>query len=154
MRTLRYFWFERVKIVINEALNIVFHSPIIQAVTCARTGGMDFSVHNPSPDGERVETIPPVGEPRNGDSTRNQKRISLVIDYHPGYPDILGILRKYQPLLHCSDVLRIAVPESPNVQFRRPPNLANHLVRTELSKRERAPLPPVGPCNKFRYIRI
>ena len=31
----------------------------------------------------------------------SKQRIPLVIDYHPALPDITGILRKYQHLLHC-----------------------------------------------------
>ena len=47
----------------------------------------------------------------------------LVIDYHPGLPNITGILRKYQPLLHRSETMRSAVPDVPIVTFRHPPNL-------------------------------
>ena len=46
----------------------------------------------------------------------------LVIDYHPGLPNITGI-RKYQPLLHRSETMRSAVPDVPIVTFRHPPNL-------------------------------
>ena len=70
-------------------------------IYCASLDGIDFSVLDPSPDSGRFDTIPPVGEP-NGDSTLNQKRFPLVIDYHPALSDTAGIQRKYHPLLYCS----------------------------------------------------
>ena len=135
---------------INKALNTVFHIPINQVVTGASRGRVDFSIASPDPESKRVDTISTVGGPTSDDLSRIQKRIPLVIDYHPALPDITGILRKYQPLLHCSDVLRTAVPELPIVTFRRPFNLGNHLVRAKVSKAVHPPPPLVGPCKKSR----
>ena len=74
-------------------------------------------------------------------------RIPLVIDYHPGLPDISGILRKYHPLLLRSDRLRLVLLEVPIITFCRPPNSRNTLVRAMLDLVERI-LPVVGPRQK------
>ena len=72
-----------------------------------------------------------------------------MIDYHPALPDITGILRKYQHLLHCSETMRNVVTELPVVTFRRPPYLGNFLVRAKLHVKHK-PVPDIGPCNKSR----
>ena len=60
------------------------------------------------------------------------QRLPLVITYHPGLPKIANILKKHLPILHASNRLRDAVPNTPMVAFRRPKNLRDLLVRAEL----------------------
>ena len=59
-------------------------------------------------------------------------RVPMVVTYHPGLPNIGGILRDFQPLLHCSDKCRKAVKDVPMVAFRRPKSLGDYLVHSKL----------------------
>ena len=52
-------------------------------------------------------------------------RMPLVIDYHPGLPDISSISRKYYALLLCSEKFSLALPEVPIVTFRLQPDIRN-----------------------------
>ena len=56
----------------------------------------------------------------------------MVVTYHPGLPNIGGILRDLQPLLHCSGKCRKAVKDVPMVAFRRPKSLGDYLVHSKL----------------------
>ena len=76
---------------------------------------------------------------------KKPKHIYFTVQYHPGLPDIKGILKKYLPLLHLSSRMREAVPELPIVSFRQPSNLKNLLVRAKVKD----PSPkgePSRPC--------
>ena len=66
------------------------------------------------------------------DQWSRRRRIPLVIDHHPGLPDISDILRKYV-LLHGSKKLRLALPEVPIVAFFKHQicDLCNALVRAK-----------------------
>ena len=59
---------------------------------------------------------------------RINTRIPLVTTYHPGLPDISGILRQYQGILQQSERLQQVTMEPTLLAFRRPPNLSNSLV--------------------------
>ena len=66
-------------------------------------------------------------KPRN-----TNEQIPLVVTYHPGLPNIGGILRELQPILHCSERRRNAITETPMMAFRRPKNLGDYLVHVKL----------------------
>ena len=61
-------------------------------------------------------------------------RIPLVLTYHPGLPDIKGILERNQPILHLSERMKKAVPELPLRSFRQPPNLKSLIVRAKITR--------------------
>ena len=51
--------------------------------------------------------------------------------YHPGLPNIGGMLRNLHPVLHSSQRCRNAIKEVPMVAFRRPKCLSDFLVRAK-----------------------
>ena len=67
------------------------------------------------------------------------KRTPFVVTYHPGLPNIGGILRELHPLLHMSERCKQAVRDVPMMAFRRPKSLRDHLVCATLRPLE---------CNK------
>ena len=67
----------------------------------------------------------------------SDNRIPMVVTYHPGLPDIDGILRHLQPLLHCSDKFKKAIKEVPLVSFRRPKSLGDYPVHSKLKRADR-----------------
>ena len=54
------------------------------------------------------------------------------VQFHPGLPDMKGILRKYMPLLHQSVTIKTAVPDLPLISLRQPRNLCRSLCRAKL----------------------
>lgn len=70
-----------------------------------------------------------------------------MIEYHPGLPDIKEVLRKHQPLLHLSPVMKEVVPNLPLLAFSQPPNLRRLLVRAKI-KRGTSTVGPSKHCNK------
>ena len=62
--------------------------------------------------------------------TRN--RIPFVVSYHPGLPNIGGILRELQPVLESSDRFKLAVKDLPVMAFQRPKRRKDYLVRARL----------------------
>lgn len=71
----------------------------------------------------RVESLQP--HPRR----QPQKRVPLVVTYHPSLANLARVARKHLPMLHTSQRLRRAIPEPPLIAFRRPRNLRDLLVR-------------------------
>lgn len=64
---------------------------------------------------------------------RNSTRpVYFNVKYHPSLPDIRGILKRYMPLLHQSDIMKTAVPKLPTISFSQPPNLGRILCRAKL----------------------
>ena len=59
-------------------------------------------------------------------------RVPMVVTYHPSLPNIGSILRKLQPLLHCSQKYRKAIKDVPFMAFRKPKSLRDYLVHTKL----------------------
>lgn len=51
------------------------------------------------------------------------QRIPLVIEYHPGLPNLKEILQRHQPLLHMSPIMKEIVPDLPMLAFSQSPNL-------------------------------
>ena len=73
----------------------------------------------------REEVLAPYIKEKN-------ERIPFVTTYHPSLPNIGGLIRELQPVLHCSERCRNAVPNLPMVAFRRPKNLRDYLVHAKL----------------------
>ena len=69
-------------------------------------------------------------------------RVPMVVTYHPGLPNIGGIMRDLQPLLHCSDKCRKAVKDIPMVAFRRPKSLGDYLMHAKLKPLRSGYKPP------------
>ena len=63
-------------------------------------------------------------------ATKN--RIPFVVTYHPGLPNIGGILRELHPFLKYSERCRQAIKDVPMMAFRRPKSLQDYLVRAKL----------------------
>ena len=72
-------------------------------------------------------TDPPA--PRENNSGR---RLFFTADYHPGLPDIKGILTSYLPVLHESEKMRKVLPSAPTMSFRQPTSLKKSLCRAKL----------------------
>ena len=62
---------------------------------------------------------------------KENTRIPFTVTYHPGLPNIGGMLRNLHPVLHSSQRCRDAIKEVPMVAFRRPKCLSDFLVRAK-----------------------
>ena len=60
-----------------------------------------------------------------------RKRVPFVVTYHPGLPNIGGILKELHPLLSLSNRCKQAIHDLPMLAFRRPKSLKDCLVRAE-----------------------
>ena len=58
--------------------------------------------------------------------------IPFVVTYHPGLPNIGGILRELHPFLHYSERCKQAIKDVPMMAFPRPKSLQVYLVRSKL----------------------
>ena len=74
---------------------------------------------------EREELLAPRPKATNN-------RIPFVVTYHPGLPNIGGILRELHPFLHYSERCKQAIKDVPMMAFRRPKSLQDYLVRAKL----------------------
>lgn len=64
------------------------------------------------------------------------QRVPLVIEYHPGLPNLKGILQGHQPLLHVSPIMMEIVPDLPMLSFSQPLNLKKKMfVRASVKNR-------------------
>lgn len=63
---------------------------------------------------------------------KTNKKIPVVVTYHPGLPNNGGMLRDLQPHLLCSDRCRKAIKEIPMMTFQKPKNLGDYLVHAKL----------------------
>lgn len=74
----------------------------------------------------------------------------FVTKFHPGLPDIKGILVKFLPVLHQSPRMILAVTNAPMLSFRQPLNLKRLIVRAKVNN----PSIPVSlhnqPCKSKR----
>lgn len=73
--------------------------------------------------------------PRQGNTT--SKILPSVVTYHPGLPNIGGILRELHPLLHISNRCKQAIQDLPMMAFRRPKSLRDYLLRAKLRSLDR-----------------
>ena len=88
-----------------------------------------------------------VYSPRSGLKDNN---VFFVTQYHPGLPDIKGILNRYMPVLHQSSKLKLAVPSTPVLSFSQPPNLKQIIVRAKVSTSLPTTRKPASPCGSKR----
>ena len=61
-----------------------------------------------------------------------RKRVPFVVTYHPGLPNIGGILKELHPLLSLSNRCKQAIHDLPMMAFRRPKSLKDYLVHAKL----------------------
>ena len=61
-----------------------------------------------------------------------QKSVPFVVTYHPGLPNIGGILKELHPLLSLSNRCKQAIHDLPMMAFCRPKSLKDYLVHTKL----------------------
>ena len=57
-----------------------------------------------------------------------------MVTYHPGLPNLPGILKDLHPILSSSDRCKAAIPEVPLVAYRRPKSLKDILVRAKVKR--------------------
>ena len=77
----------------------------------------------------------------------------LNVQFHPGLPDIKGILQRYMPLLHQSVTMKTVVPDQPLISFGQPHNLCRSLCRAKLRQAASVndePPRPSQSCGKSR----
>ena len=75
------------------------------------------------------------------------------MQFHPGLPDIKGILQKYMPLLHQSVTMETVVPDLPLIDLSQPHYLCGSLCRTKLRQTasvNHEPPRPSQSCGKSR----
>ena len=70
------------------------------------------------------------------------KRVPLVLTYHPSLEKISGIVRHHWKEIQKSETLAKLFPEPPVVAFRRPKSIKDTLVRAAVSR----PSSTVGQC--------
>ena len=70
------------------------------------------------------------------------KRVPLVLTYHPSLEKIPGIVRHHWKEIEKSETLAKLFPEPPVVAFRRPKSIKDTLVRAAVSR----PSLTVGQC--------
>ena len=64
------------------------------------------------------------------DATKS--RIPLLVTFHPNLPPLHNITNDNNRILHTSDCLQRAVPETPVLAYRRPRNLRDLIVRAKV----------------------
>ena len=92
--------------------------------------------------------------PRNEALRENPKkdnnRIPFTVTYHPGLPNIGGLLRELQPVLHSSIRCKDAIKEFPMVAFRKPKSLSEYLVRAGFRSGSKDVVKGTSKCNSNR----
>ena len=84
---------------------------------------------------DRARRIPREETLREKQPSSN-KRVPLVVSYHPMLPNIAGILHRLHPVLQSSRRCSEVIPGVPMVAFRRPTSLKDMLVHSELKTPE------------------
>lgn len=80
------------------------------------------------------------------------RRVPLVVTYHPSLPNLPTITRDNTPVLHASQRLKNAIPESPIIAYRRPKNLRDLLVSSHLKPPSFEPARGSSPCGSRRCL--
>ena len=55
--------------------------------------------------------------PPTGHQCHTTRPVYFNVQFHPGLPDIKGILQRYLPLLHQSVTMKTVVPDLPLISF-------------------------------------
>ena len=70
--------------------------------------------------------------PPTGRQCHTTRPVYFNVQFHPGLPDIKGILQRYMPLLHQSFTMKTVIPDLPLISFYQPHNLCRSLCRAKL----------------------
>ena len=73
-----------------------------------------------------------IANPPTGRQSHTTLHVYFNVQFHPGLPDIKGILQRYLPLLQQSVTMKTAVPDQPLISFSQPHNLYRSLCRAKL----------------------
>ena len=85
--------------------------------------------------------------------TRNTDRPVFVTSYHPSFPNLNNVIKKYFPILTSTERCQEAFKDTPLLAYRHPKNLCDFLVKAKLkqSPPNNANLPKtVTRCNDGR----
>ena len=91
--------------------------------------------------------------PPTGRQCHTTRPVYFNVQFHPGLPDIKGILHKYMPLLHQSVTKKTVVPDLPLISFSQHCNLCRSLCRAKLIQAASVndePPRPSQSCGKSR----
>ena len=91
--------------------------------------------------------------PPTGRQSHTTRPVYFHVQFHPGLPDIKGILQKYMPLLHQPVTMKAVVPDLPLISFNQPHNLCRSLCRAKLRQAPSVndePPRPSQSCGKSR----
>ena len=70
---------------------------------------------------------------QNKENKVNSDVVQLVLDFHPAFSNVRGIVESLWPMLQASDDFKkIFKDKKPLISFRRPRNLADNLVRSKI----------------------
>ena len=75
---------------------------------------------------------------------KDNPKVPLVTSYHPCLPPLRKITKENHHILHTSDRLAGAIPNSPVLAFRRPRNLRDLIVRAEVPSLDTSPATKFG----------
>ena len=98
---------------------------------------------------ERARNIPRHEVLRDKEKKEN-KRIPFTVTYHPGLPNIGGVLRDLHPVLQSSKRCKDAIKEVPMVAFRKPKSLSDYLVRARFTTSSNQEVKGTCKCNSNR----
>ena len=79
---------------------------------------------------------------------KDNNRISFTVTYHPGLPNIGGLLRELQPVLHSSISCKDAIKQFLMVAFRKPKSFSEYLVRASCGSKDE--VKGTSKCNSNR----
>ena len=100
---------------------------------------------------DRASNISRVNALAPGSHEAN-RRVPLVVTYHPSPPNLPSITKGNIPVLHASRRLKNAISESPIVAYRRPKNLRDLLVSSQLKPPSFEPARGSSPCGSRRCL--
>ena len=81
---------------------------------------------------------------------KENTQIPFTVTYHPGLPNVKGMLSKPNPVLHSSQRCRDAITKVPMVAFRRPKCLSDYLVRAKLRSDAKEEITGTSRCGSNR----
>ena len=81
---------------------------------------------------------------------KENTRIPFTVTYHPGLPNIVGMLRKLNSVLHSSQRFRDAITEGLMVAFRRLKCLSDYFVRAKFRSDAKEEITGTSRCGSDR----
>ena len=85
----------------------------------------------------------------NQDRKKQNKKMALVVKFHPAFSGLSKIIESLWPILYASEDMKKVFVEILMVAYRRPPNLKDCLVRSKV-KRENNNAKSMRKCGKSR----